>query len=54
MMIIQVHDELIFEIPGNELEQMKLLVTEIMSSALNLEVPLDVALKSGRTWGALE
>ncbi len=54
MMIIQVHDELIFESPNDELEQMKALVTELMPSAMSLAVPLDVELKSGYKWGKME
>ena len=54
MMIIQVHDELIFEVPKEELEQMKELVLEVMPSAMELAVPLDVDLKAGATWGDME
>ena len=53
-MIIQVHDELIFEVPQNELEQMKAIVMELMPSAMTLAVPLDVELKAGYTWGDME
>ena len=53
MMIIQVHDELIFESPNDELEQMRALVTELMPSAMSLAVPLDVELKSGYKWGEM-
>ena len=53
-MIIQVHDELIFEVPQDELEQMKALVMEVMPSALALAVPLVVELKTGDTWGDME
>ena len=51
MMIIQVHDELIFETPEDELEQMSAIVMELMPSAMTLAVPLDVELKTGHTWG---
>ena len=54
MMIIQVHDELIFEVPREELEQMKEIVLEVMPSAMELAVPLDVDLKSGDNWGDME
>lgn len=50
-MIIQVHDELIFEAPLDELDRLKAIVMEIMPSALPLDVPLDVELKSGANWG---
>ena len=54
MMIIQVHDELIFEVPKEEMEQMKDLVLDLMPSAMTLAVPLGVELKSGETWGDME
>ena len=54
MMIVQVHDELIFEVPQDELEGMKQVVVELMPSALELAVPLDVELKTGYTWGDME
>ena len=54
MMIIQVHDELIFEVPVNELEQVKAIVLELMPSAMSLTVPLAVELKAGATWGDME
>ena len=54
MMIIQVHDELIFETPQDELEQVKAIVMELMPSAMTLAVPLEVEMKSGYTWGDME
>ena len=54
LMIIQVHDELIFEVPQDELEQMRGLVEELMPSAMDLAVPLDVEFKVGETWGDME
>ena len=54
LMIIQVHDELIFEVPQDELEQAKALVMELMPSAMTLAVPLEVELKTGYTWGDME
>jgi DNA polymerase-1 len=54
MMIIQVHDELIFESPKEELGQMEALVLELMPSAMHLSVPLNVELKTGPTWGDME
>jgi DNA polymerase-1 len=54
MMIIQVHDELIFEAPNDELEQMQSIVMELMPSAMLLAAPLEVELKTGYTWGDME
>ena len=53
-MILQVHDELIFEVPQDELDQMRAVVMELMPTALPLHVPLGVDMKSGDTWGDLE
>jgi DNA polymerase-1 len=54
MMIIQVHDELIFEVPDAEMERMRGIVLELMPSAMSLAVPLEVEVKTGRTWGDME
>ncbi|MDA0768998.1 MAG: DNA polymerase I [Chloroflexi bacterium] len=53
-MIIQVHDELIFEVPREELQQMREMVNELMPASMELAVPLDVALKTGDSWGQME
>jgi len=52
-MLLQVHDELVFEVPQGELEEMKGLVEEIMPNALKLSVPLKVEAKVGRNWGEM-
>ncbi|OPZ72159.1 MAG: DNA polymerase I [Firmicutes bacterium ADurb.Bin456] len=49
-MILQVHDELIFDAPATEIEQLKELVKRCMENALTLDVPLVVDLKSGKNW----
>ena len=49
-MLLQVHDELIFEAPPNELEKLKILVPEAMESAMELDVPLKVDFAFGDTW----
>jgi DNA polymerase-1 len=53
-MLLQVHDELIFEVPEEELETMRRLVPEVMSTALPLSVPLKVDTKTGSNWGEME
>ena len=53
-MVLQVHDELIFEVPEEEWEIMGQLVPEIMSTAVELNVPLNVDIKSGNNWGEME
>jgi len=51
-MLLQVHDELVFEIAPGELEIMREIVTERMSSAATLSVPLDVQIGVGPNWDA--
>ena len=53
LMIVQVHDELIFEVPSEELEDMQAVVLDIMPRAMELAVPLEVDLKSGQNWGVM-
>ncbi|MFC1952086.1 DNA polymerase I [Chloroflexota bacterium] len=53
-MLLQVHDELIFEVPEAELEPMRQLVPRIMSTALELSLPLKVDIKIGKNWGGME
>ncbi len=53
-MLIQVHDELIFEVARGELEEMTGLVREYMPKAMELAVPLEVEVKTGPTWGDME
>ena len=53
-MILQVHDELVFEVPENEIDTMRKIVPEIMSSAIQLDVPLKVDLKTGENWGEMK
>ena len=49
-MLLQVHDELIFEVPEDELTLMHKLVPEVMDSAVKLTVPLKVETHEGKTW----
>ncbi len=53
-MLLQVHDELIFEVPDEEQAEIRRLVPEIMSTALKLSVPLKVDIKTGHNWGEME
>jgi DNA polymerase-1 len=53
-MLLQVHDELIFEVPHDEIEEMTHLVRERMSAAIPLSIPVKVDIKSGTNWGAME
>lgn len=49
-MLLQVHDELIFEAPKEEIPVLKELVPKVMDSAVDLAVPLKVESASGDTW----
>jgi len=51
-MLLQVHDELVFEVFAGELEQLKALVTDQMSNVVELSVPLEVHLGIGKSWDA--
>ncbi|MBI2852525.1 MAG: DNA polymerase I [Chloroflexi bacterium] len=53
-MLLQVHDELLFEVPEEEVEDMARLVPEVMTTAVRLSIPLRVDIKSGRNWGELK
>ena len=49
-MLLQVHDELVFEVAPGERERLDALVREQMGSAADLLVPLDVSVGTGRSW----
>jgi DNA polymerase-1 len=53
-MILQVHDELVFEVSPEEVNLLKEMVREIMPTALQLRVPLKIDIKSGRNWADME
>lgn len=49
-LLLQVHDELIFEAPKDEIEILKKIVPEVMENAIELKVPLKVDFSFGPTW----
>ncbi|MGP4041618.1 DNA polymerase I [Gracilibacillus sp. D59] len=49
-LLLQVHDELILEVPEEELEAIAKLVVEVMENAIELSVPLKVDVEQGDTW----
>lgn len=49
-MLLQVHDELVFEVPETELERLDKLVSEVMEHAVSLHVPLITDSSWGKTW----
>jgi len=52
-MLLQVHDELLFEAPPEEIESLEALAVEVMESALDLSVPLKVDVKAGPDWASV-
>lgn len=53
-LLLQVHDELVFEVPPEEVAEMRQLVTECMEHAIDLTVPLKVDIKIGPNWYQVE
>jgi DNA polymerase-1 len=49
-MILQVHDELVFDVHNSEKDLMKKLVKEAMENAIQLDVPMEVELQFGDNW----
>ena len=49
-MLVQVHDELVFTVPNNEVEIMGNLIRDVMENIYKLEVPLKVDVEYGKTW----
>ena len=49
-MLLQVHDELLFEVPEDELPVLEALAVDVMESAMELSVPLKVDVKAGADW----
>ena len=53
-LLLQVHDELVFEVPPEELAEMITLIKTDMEQAVSLVVPLTVDVKVGESWGSTE
>ena len=49
-MLIQVHDELVFEVPKNEVLETSLKIKKIMENVIKIDVPLKVDIESGKNW----
>jgi DNA polymerase I len=49
-MLIQVHDELVFDVPKNELEHVKPMIEEMMIHAVELNTPMEVSSSHGDNW----
>jgi len=52
-MLLQIHDELIFEVPEEEVEEIKSMVAELMPEAVELRVIVKIDIKLGRNWGEM-
>jgi DNA polymerase-1 len=52
-MIMQVHDELVLEVPDDECEKMQRMVKEEMEGVIEMVVPLRVSVEKGRNWGQI-
>ncbi|MCL1972640.1 MAG: DNA polymerase I [Endomicrobia bacterium] len=53
LMLLQVHDDLLFEVPENEKEIMAEIIKDKMENAVKLSVPLVVDVKTGKNWGEM-
>jgi len=53
-MLLQIHDELVFEVPASERDELAALVTAEMTEVMDLRVPLKVDIKSGPSWADAE
>ena len=53
-MLLQVHDELMFEVPETELNETTKLVQGVMEKAFTLDIPLSTEAKAGRSWGTMQ
>lgn len=49
-MIMQVHDELVFDVPQNEIEQLSSIIKDRMQNAISLAVPIEVEVGKGSNW----
>ncbi len=53
-LILQVHDELVLEVPEKEIKKAARLVQDVMENAFLLSIPLETEARSGKTWGSME
>jgi DNA polymerase-1 len=49
-MVMQVHDELVFEVPEEETQKTLVMIQEEMEGVMELAVPLKVSIHSGKNW----
>lgn len=53
-LMMQVHDELVLEVPEKDLEAVSKLVKDLMEGVVELEIPIDVEVKTGFNWGEMK
>ncbi len=53
-MILQVHDELVFEVPDSEVESIQPVIKDLMEKTFKLSVPVTVEMKIGQNWGQMK
>jgi DNA polymerase-1 len=51
--LLQIHDELLFEVPEQEVKEMQSLVGKLMPRAFQLRVPVKIDIKLGRNWAEM-
>ena len=49
-MLLQVHDELVFDVPLTEVDRVKPLIEDGMRNALTMDVPIEVGMGTGKNW----
>ena len=52
--VLQIHDELLLEVPAGEVETVRRLLVEEMKGAMTLAIPLEVTVHEGATWAECE
>jgi len=53
-MILQVHDELVFEVQSDKIKLLARKIKEIMETVYKLKVPIEAEAKTGKNWGELK
>jgi len=53
-MLLQVHDELVLEVPKKEIEETVKVVQQTMANAYDMSIPLETEARAGKSWGEME
>ena len=54
LILLQIHDDLLFEVPDEETENMISIIKDKMENSLPLSIPISVDIKTGRNWGEMK